>query len=139
MWINSSLQKTNYLLERGIDVSLVRHQVISDNIANVDTPHFKRTEVTFESQLDRALDSEKKARFPVYMTNKGHIDFFRPLDYRSVAPRLHIEHDTNMRNDKNNVDVEKEVALSVKNSLRYRAMSQRLSQNFKMLGLAMQG
>ena len=139
MFVNSSLMKTNYLLEKGLDVSLVRHQVISDNISNVDTPGFKRMEVNFESQMARALASEKEQRIPVKLTNKRHIDFFKPMNYKEVGPRLHIEYNTNMRNDKNNVDPEREVALSVKNTLRYRAMTQRINGNFRALGLAMQG
>lgn len=139
MFINNSLMKTNYLLEKGMDTSLIRHQVISDNIANVDTPHFKRMEVTFESQMARALASEDEAREPVYLTNKKHIDFFKPMDYKAVQPKIHIEYNTNYRNDKNNVDIEKEISNSVKNSLQYKALSTRLNQNFKMLALSMQG
>lgn len=139
MMIDSSLTKTQYLLERGLDVSLVRQQVISDNIANVDTPHFKRMDVTFEAQMSRALHSETEPRMPVYLTDANHIDFFKPMDYRAVEPRLQIEHDTNYRNDKNNVDIEKEIADGVKNTMRYRAMAQRLDGNFKAMQLALQG
>jgi len=139
MFINSSLTKTQYLLEKGMDVSLLRHQVISDNIANVDTPGFKRMDVTFESELNRALESEKEPRFPVYATDPRHMDFFKPQDYRDVRAKMQIEHDSNFRNDKNNVDIEKEIADSVKNTLRYRAMAQRLDGNYKMLNLVLQG
>jgi flagellar basal-body rod protein FlgB len=139
MFIDGSLTKTTYLLERGLDTSLLRHQVISDNIANVDTPHFKRMDVTFESQMSRALDSEKGPRFPVYTTDKRHIDFFKPMDYREVRAKLQIEHDSNYRNDKNNVDIEKEIGDSVKNTLRYRAMAQRLDGSFKAMNLVLQG
>ncbi len=139
MFVDTTSDKTFYLLQKGMDASLVRQQVIADNIANVDTPGFKRMDVTFESQMKRALDSEQEERFPVYLTNKGHIDFFKPMDYRDVKAKLQIEFDTNFRNDKNNVDIEKEVAESVKNSLRYKAMAQNLSTKFKSLALAMQG
>lgn len=139
MFLDSSLTKTQYLLERGLDVALLRQQVIADNIANVDTPHFKRMDVMFESQMARALHSEREPRFPVFLTNARHIDFFKPMDYRAVQPRLQIEFDTNVRNDKNNVDIEKEVADALKNAMRYRAMAQRLDANFRMLNLAMQG
>ncbi|MFN3659816.1 MAG: flagellar basal body rod protein FlgB, partial [Brevinematales bacterium] len=40
-----------------LQATALRRQVIADNIANADTPFFKRAEVTFESQLKRALDS----------------------------------------------------------------------------------
>ncbi len=139
MFVDASSNKTIYLLQKAMDASLVRQQVISDNIANVDTPGFKRMDVSFESQMKRALDSELEERQPVYLTDKKHIDFFKPMDFKEVQTRLHIDFDTNYRNDKNNVDIEKEISESVKNSLRYKAMAQRIDGQFKSLALAMQG
>ena len=139
MFFDSGSMKTFYLLEKSLDASLIRQQVISDNIANVDTPGFKRTDVTFEAQMQRALDSENEPRFPVALTNKGHIDFFKPMNYRDVRAKLVIEQFTNFRNDKNNVDIEKEISDAVKNSLKYKAMTQRLNGSFRALELAIQG
>jgi len=42
-----------------MDASLIRRDVISNNIANADVPNFKRSVVNFESELKRALNSEK--------------------------------------------------------------------------------
>lgn len=128
-----SFAKTQFLLERGMDAALLRRSVIADNIANADTPHFKRGEVTFESQLSRALKSEKYRPYPAKMTDRKHIPFFQPMDYREVRARIQIEHESNYRNDKNNVDIEKEVIDATKNMLRYNAMAQRLDKNYKNL------
>ena len=46
---NGNWGKTRYLLERSMDVESQRRKVIADNIANADTPNFKRSEVTFEA------------------------------------------------------------------------------------------
>ena len=126
-----SFTKTQFLLERAMDASLLRRSVIADNIANVDTPHFKRGEVTFESQLKRALDSEKKDVMPAKLTHKMHIPFKDPIDYRGVRSRIHIEHDTNYRNDKSNVDIEKEIVDATKNMLMYNAMAQRIGSSYR--------
>jgi len=139
MFFDSGSMKTFYLLEKSLDASLIRQQVISDNIANVDTPGFKRTDVTFESQMQRALDSENEPRFSVALTHKGHIDFFKPMDYRDVKAKLYLDQWTNYRNDKNNVDIEKEISDAVKNSLKYKAMTQSLSTKFKALEMSIQG
>lgn len=135
MFLNSSMMKTNYLLEKSMDASMMRHQVIADNIANADTPGFKRSSITFESQLKRALDSEITAqKVPhAYMTNKKHISFNKPLDFRKVKSKVRVDFDTNYRNDKNNVDIEKEVSDAVVNTLRYRALVERIKGNYKML------
>ncbi len=139
MFERSEFMKSNYLIKRAMDASLTRHQIISDNIANVDTPGFKRSTVTFESQLKRALDSEQICRETpqAYMTDKKHISFCKPMNYREVEPKISVEYDTNYRNDKNNVDIEKEMSDAVVNSLRYKAMTERLKLNYRMLNIAM--
>ena len=135
MFLGSEMMKTNYLLERAMDASILRHQVIADNITNADTPGFKRSRVTFEAQLERALKSEEEMKKcpHAYLTDKRHIQFCRPLDYRKVRPKIHVEYDTNYRNDKSNVDIDKEFSDAVINTLRYRALAERLKGNFKML------
>ena len=135
---NGSFGKTQYLLEKAMDVSLLRREVISDNIANVDVPHFKRSEVSFEAGLRRALDSKKyvqKNEVPTKLTNEKHIPFFRSLDYKNVKSRTHIDYLSTMRNDGNNVDVEHEMTLAVKNQLRYQALTNMINHNFRKLNI----
>ncbi len=135
MFLNSGIMKTNYLLEKAMDTSMLRHQVISDNIANADTPGFKRSSISFESQLYRALNSENEMRKcpQAHLTNKKHISFNKPLDYKKVKPRIHVDFNTNYRNDKNNVDIEKEISDAVVNTLRYKLLADRVRNNFKTL------
>ncbi len=128
---------TQYLLRRGLDVSLIRHQVIADNIANVDVPNFKRTEVSFESAMRDALEKNKQHEMPAALTDTKHIAFNRPVDITSVAPRLHYDWTTSQRQDGNNVDVEREMADATKNVLQYRAMADMISHNFKMMQIVM--
>jgi flagellar basal-body rod protein FlgB len=130
-----SFAKTQFLLERGMDAALVRRAVISDNIANVDTPHFKRSDVTFESQMQRALRSEEQGPYPAKLTQKKHIPFHETIDYRGVRAKIQTEHLSNFRNDKNNVDIEKEIVDATKNTMMYNAMVQRLNKNYKMVGM----
>lgn len=139
MFEKSEFMKSNFLIKRALDTSLLRHKVISDNIANVDTPGFKRSTVTFESQLKRALDSEEIMRKEPqgYLTNRKHIAFNRPMDWRDVESRISVEYDTNYRNDKNNVDIEKEMTDAVVNTLRYRALVDKMKINYRMLNIAM--
>lgn len=127
--------KTNYMLEKAMDASWLRNSIIADNIANVDTPGFKKSFVTFEAQLDRALRSEeemKKCPQP-YLTDKKHITFNKPLDYLSVRPRIQVEYDTNFKNDKNNVDIDKEVSDLNKNTLCFKMLATCFRNNYRML------
>lgn len=119
---------------------MLRRKVIADNIANADTPHFKRSEVSFEAQLRRAIDSEKYVRenaVPARMTDTRHIPFFRALDYQGVQAKTHIDYLSKMRNDGNNVDPEHEVTLALKNQLRYQAMSTQINSMFKEMNIVL--
>lgn len=137
---NSHWNKTQNLLNKALDTEYTRRRVIADNIANIDVPHFKRSEVSFEGQMRRALNSERNVKtneIPVKTTNKRHIPFFRSLDYNKVSHKVHVDYLTTMRNDGNNIDIEHEMAASLKNQLRYQLLSDQMSQNFKMLSSVM--
>lgn len=130
--------RTQYLLERGLDVAELRHRVFADNIANADTPHFKRSEVSFETELRRVLELEKHIEenaFPARLTDERHIPFFRKRDIRDVKPRLHIDYLTTMRNDGNNVDPEHEVAEQTKNIMVYQMLTTLLNHNFRTINI----
>jgi flagellar basal-body rod protein FlgB len=123
-----------------MDASMVRRKVISDNISNADVPHFKRSEVSFEEHLKRAIHSEKieKANsVPTQITNEKHIEFFKPLDYRDVRPKINIDYLTTMRADGNNVDIEKEVSEASQNQMHYTIVIERFNQNNRILNLVM--
>jgi flagellar basal-body rod protein FlgB len=139
MFESSKLMMTNYLLEKGLDVESLRRKVISNNIANVDVPHFKRSEVNFESELKRAVRDreEMENRLPARMTDRRHIPFFVPRDITTVHPRINLDYNTTFRNDGNNVDVEKEMVDAAKNLMRYNAFTTSLNNNFRTLKFVM--
>lgn len=137
---NGNWGKTQYLLEKGMDVAVTRRNVIADNIANADTPHFKRSEVSFEAELKRVLDSEKAVAanaVPAKTTHERHIPFFRSRDFREVDGRTHIDYLSTMRNDGNNVDPEHEVNMAVKTQMQYQAMATQINGNFRMLNIVL--
>lgn len=110
--------------------------MISDNIANADVPHFKRSEVIFESMIKRAIESEKIEAIkevPTQISDERHIQFFKPLDYREVQPKANTDYLTTMRADGNNVDVEKEVVEASNSQMQYMMMAERINQNYREL------
>jgi flagellar basal-body rod protein FlgB len=139
MFENSKLMMTNYLLEKGLDVETLRRKVIANNISNVDVPHFKRSEVNFESELKRAIldREEKENKLPALMTDERHIPFFVPREITTVHSRINLDYNTSFRNDGNNVDVEKEMVDAAKNLMRYNAFTTQLNNNFRMLKFVM--
>ena len=51
MFTNNNFGKSVDILHRSMDASMLRRSVVSNNIANSDTPEFKRTDVNFEAEL----------------------------------------------------------------------------------------
>jgi flagellar basal-body rod protein FlgB len=118
------------LLGKGLDVSAKRQTVISNNIANVNTPQFKRQIVTFEDKMAKVFDGkvdivgkrEDNRHIPI-----GEINYME-VNPTTITDRIHI-----MRNDKNNVDIDIEMGDLAKNTMKYQIMSNRLSSMFAHL------
>jgi len=125
------------ILKREMDVSVLRQNVISNNIANSDTPNFKRSVVNFESQLKRALDSEKVVPFPQAITNERHIAFDKPMDWRAVAPRRVLDYLTESKNNGNNVDMEEEGMNALTNQLLYTTLAQVVSSEIQRVNIVL--
>ncbi len=133
MFINNNFGRTVDLLHRTMDVSLLRRSVIADNIANSDTPNFKRSVINFESQLKRAFESQKRETIPARMTDSRHMPFYKPVDYRNVGPKRVLDYLTQSKNNGNNVDIEEEMMLSMQNQLNYQMMTLAVSNQFSQI------
>lgn len=137
MFLEGSFGKKLDILKRYMDVSLIRNEVISNNIANSDTPNFKRTDVTFEAQLKRALDSEKTETIPALLSDKRHIAFDHPVDYREVQPKRVLDYLTTAKNNGNNVDIETETMNFMENQLMYQTVAQVIQGRFNNVQLVL--
>jgi flagellar basal-body rod protein FlgB len=116
-----------------MDVSLLRRDVISNNVANSDTPNFKRSDVNFETALKNALESEKVRKLPARVSDSRHIRFNRPIDYRTVRPRQVLDYLTTSKNNGNNVDIEQESMNLLNNQLLYTLMTRAVSFQFTQI------
>ena len=140
MNVNNTFSKTIDLLHRGMSAASLRESVIANNLANADVPNFKRTEVNFESELKRALDSEKqKPVLALKLTNDAHIPNFQPVDYQEVRPRRVLDYLTQSDNNGNNVDAEEEFNLLLKNQLRYMLFASAVSFEFGQVNMVLRG
>jgi flagellar basal-body rod protein FlgB len=140
MFLNTSFGRTVDILQRSMDVSLLRQDVIANNIANADTPNFKRSTVNFESQLRAALESENNPpAFQMAATRERHVTNQRPVDYRSVQPQRRLDYLTTTDNNGNNVDIEVESMNFLNNQLRYSLMTQAVTQQFQRVNLVVRG
>ena len=130
----NTFNKTVDLLHRAMSVNVVRRAVIADNISNANTPNFKRTNVNFESELKRALDSERRRpALELAQTHPQHFSNFREQDYRDVQIRRVLDYTSTYNNNGNNVDPEQEFMLSLQNQMSYMLFAQALTFEFSQV------
>ena len=135
---NNNFAKTVDLLHRSMSTASLRQAVIANNLANADVPHFKRTDVNFESELKRALQTERqKPLLELDLTHPDHIPNWQPRDYRDVEPRRVLDYVSQSKNNGNNVDAEEEFNLLLKNQLRYMLLAQSAEFEFGQVSLVL--
>lgn len=117
------------VLDRAADAAWQRNEAISNNIANVDTPGYKRQDVAFESVLHQALGNN---RYESMDDKVANVDLSRLrgrayLDYANYSYRL----------DGNNVDIENENVMLAENQLKYQGLISSINQEFTNLKTVM--
>lgn len=137
IFTNSGFGKTLSLIEKGLDVSRLRSQVIGNNIANAGTPNFKRTDINFEASLKKALDHElvKDGLMKANKTAPGHFDYPTPLSWDKVQPRAVLDHLSTVKNNGNNVDLERETSEAAKNNLTYTMLAELARFQFNQINM----
>lgn len=123
------------LLQKALDASSLRQQVISNNIANAETPGYKAKQVVFEDILKQHLNNQ--TNFVGNRTDSRHLVIGNPAD----IPTANIVEntDTVMQNNSNNVDIDGEMTNMGKNSLWYYTLTQQLNSEFQQLSIAITG
>ena len=117
------------VLDRAADAAWQRNEAISNNIANVDTPGYKRQDVAFESVLQQALGNN---RYESMDDKVANVDLSRLrgrayLDYANYSYRL----------AGNNVDIENENVMLAENQLKYQGLISSINQEFTNLKTVM--
>ncbi len=123
-------------LGKAMDSTVLRHKVISQNIANVDTPGYKRREVLFEDFLASAMGNPEK--LPLKITDSKHISNI-PTELNQVDPKVVQIEDTSITNDGNNVDVDRENAIMSENGIRYLTLTRLMEINVSNYNTVLRG
>ena len=121
---------TTQVVGKALDGWTERAKVIAQNIANVDTPNFKASELLFEEQLQAALRAPTP-HLAMRTTHTGHIDVNRASrDVSGVFPQVHQLVQMTLRNDGNNVDIEREMERLAETQLSFQAMTRFMNDRF---------
>lgn len=116
-------------LKKGLDATAERHRAYTHNVANVNTPLYKRREVVFEEELRQALT--ERAKHPLATTHPRHLGQAKTL--AGVRHEVRTDKRSSMRADGNNVDIDREMAMMAANQLNYNAMTQVLNERYGIL------
>ena len=106
-------------LEAGIRAESLRQKAIANNVANLQTPGYRRIDVKFKELLTKALDSS------------GDVDF------NQIEAQIYQPKQTPVKSNGNDVNLETEVGEMVKNTLRHKTYIRLLQKKYSQMEFAM--
>jgi len=109
------------LLETGIKAEGLRQNTIASNIANIETPGYRRLDVNFEDLLDKAMHASDG------------------MDSEEIEPEIYQPQTTPLKSNGNDVILEAEIGEMLKNSLRHTAYVRLLHKKFAQMETAIGG
>lgn len=122
--IDALFSSQNYQIARQLmDATVLRHQALAANIANAETPGYKRVDLapTFSAQLQSAMQR-----------GTGELQKLQPQLVDDTTSKA-------VRPDGNNVEIEKELMLLGRNSTEYNFLTQVVSTDIRNLRTAITG
>jgi len=127
--INSQIYNFVNVLDKAADAAWTRNEVINNNLANVNTPNYKRKDVQFETYLLAELEGADSGNLSKVVAG---IDFdglkaTSYTDYSNLSYRL----------DGNNVDVDTENVEFASNQIKYQTLLGSITHEFSMIKAAL--
>lgn len=123
--VRNNMFNTTDILGKTLQGTWARNEAISANLANVDTPGYKRKDVVFESYLKQAMQGDGK----ITTEELSRIKPKTMTDLKSMSYRL----------DGNNVDVDTEMGYLAENQLRYNALISQVNYDFSRIKSVLNG
>lgn len=129
--INTNVFDYVNVLNKAADAVWTRNDVLANNIANMDTPGYKRQDVDFESALKRELGSSKY--IPLDKKVRGLNSDLSGLDVSTYTDSSNYSY----RLDRNNVDVDTEQVELASEQLRYEMLTTSINEEFNRMKLVL--
>ncbi|HSO56682.1 MAG TPA: flagellar basal body rod protein FlgB [Paenisporosarcina sp.] len=121
-------------LEQALSTASLKQRVHAANIANVDTANFKSKQVSFQTTLTDALNNQGISSFK---SNANHLPF--SSETTQFNPQIKTNNATQFNSNRNNVDMDVEMAELAKNQLWYNAVTERVNGKFNSLRTVIDG
>jgi flagellar basal-body rod protein FlgB len=107
------------LIDAGVKAETLRQKAIANNIANLETPGYRRVDVKFEELLAKCLRSDGE------------------FDLSEVKAEIYQPKQTPVKSNGNDVNLETEIGQMIKNTLRHKAYIRLLTKKYNQIELAM--
>ena len=119
---------------KSLDGLSLRSRAITNNVANVDTPGFKTSEVSFEEELAAAVNRPAPDTFQMVSTNQAHfgLSMSRP-NIDAIQAKTQVLSGNTMRNDGNNVDIDREMVRLAETQIQFSAATAFTNLKFAQL------
>lgn len=108
------------ILGAGIKAEGIRQKAIANNVANLQTPGYRRVDVKFQDLLTKAMESSG------------------PVDLNEIEAEIFQPNETAVKSNGNDVSLEMEVGEMVKNNLRHKAYIRLLQKKYQQIEKAME-
>lgn len=123
--VNSGVFDYINVLDKAADAAWLRNDAIANNIANADTPGYKRQDVSFETELARAIGSSRYESMDAKVAD---------LKLGQITPSVYTDAaDHSYRLDGNNVDPDTENVYLAENQITYNALMSSITKEFEEL------
>ncbi len=131
-----SFDKALGIHEKALGFRAQRAEVLANNIANADTPHYKARDLDFASVLAAQADKHGAQQAVTQRTNSQHFDI-EPMQLADPALRFRNAHHASI--DQNSVDLQVEQSTYAENAVQFQASFTLLNNKFKGLMSALRG
>ncbi|WP_238442480.1 flagellar basal body rod protein FlgB [Desulfofalx alkaliphila] len=115
-------------LKKDLDVGMLRQRVIADNVANVNTPGFKKSHVSFEEQFKTALGRRRLALRTSHPLHLGGVKHPAQAEAKTVQVT-----NTASQPDGNNVNIDEEMVNLAANQMKYQTSTQALDGYYSLV------
>jgi|SRR5699024_2874256 len=118
-------------LEGALQYASKRNQMISNNIANADTPYYKSKDLVFKSHLNKAMENKVTSK-------RTHSKHYKSSTMKQ-SYQVVTNHRTMFNHNGNNVDMDIEMANLAKNQIYYQAVVDNINSKFHQLQSVIRG
>ncbi|SHE61471.1 flagellar basal-body rod protein FlgB [Marinitoga hydrogenitolerans DSM 16785] len=110
---------TMNIIPKALDAIEARQKIYSHNIANYNTPGYKRKDISFEEELRKALGNSNEIKLKT--NNSKHLKNIPSIN--EVKYDIIEDKSRSTREDGNNVDIDIEMVKMMENTLQYNALT----------------